>query len=291
MIIETFYKDRPAVKVFDNKLEALFLPDDGGKLVSLKIDGCEFLAQREGSKYLRLGVDTNYVESECSAFDDMFPTIDPCSMDNFSYPDHGEVCRSSFEYEITDDTVYLRQDMLSVNAVFSKTAGVENGTLCIKYSIENKNDVTLPYIWAGHIMLAGEEGAKIVSKFTSDDPATVAFGKPPAMEKACVLEKYGANKEYKFYYDDSKTPMECSVCYPKTSRKIDFSFEEDTVKYLGIWMNPGDLNGMYSLAIEPCTAPYDTPVKAEERGKGSYINPKEKIEFTIKISGGKFKDE
>ena len=134
-------------------------------------------------------------------------------------------------------------------------------------------------------MLAGEEGAYVVSKYNSDDSVTVAFGNPPAMEKAHILEKYGTNKEYKYYYDNAKIPMECSVCYPRTCHKINFSFEGDVVRYLGIWMNPGDLNGMYNLAIEPCTAPYDTPIKALEKGKGSYILPRAKVEFILRIKG------
>lgn len=285
MISKVFYKDRPAIKICSDGVEALFLPEDGAKLVSLKFKGKECMAQNLGEKYLRLGYDTSYVESECSAFDDMFPTIDPCVICGLNYPDHGEVCRSVFDYQIENGVAYFKCEVKSVNALFYKTVYLDGDTVCIKYEIENKNDFDLPYIWAGHIMLAGEEGANVVSKYNSNDSATVAFGNPPVMGKAHILQKYGANKEYKFYYDDSIEPMECSVFYPKTCRKIDFFFEGNAVKYLGIWMNPGDLNGMYNLAIEPCTAPYDTPIKATAKGKGSYIPPRTKIEFILKIKG------
>ena len=71
MIFETFYKDRPAIKVCSDNVEALFLPYDGAKCASIKINGTEFLAQKSGEKYLRIGLDTSYVKSECSAFDDV----------------------------------------------------------------------------------------------------------------------------------------------------------------------------------------------------------------------------
>lgn len=285
MISNCFYKDRPGIKVCGDGIEAVFLPEDGGKLVSLKISGKEMLAQREGEKYLRLGPDTSYVKSECSAFDDMFPTIDPCVIGDFTYSDHGEVSRTAFDYTIADDVVHLKCDAKSVNAVFSKSAYCVGDTLNIAYKIENKNDFRLPYIWAGHIMLVGEEGAEIISGYESDAAVTVAFGNPPDMEYANILQKCGENKEYKYYYDYPQVPMECFVAYPKMCKKIEFSFEGDAVKYLGIWMNPGDLNGMYNLAIEPCTAPYDNPEKAEEKGKGSYIDPYGSVEFVLKIRG------
>lgn len=283
MIYETFYKDRPAVCVSNGGMQALFLPEDGAKLASLKFEGCEFLAQNTGDKYLRLSHDTSYVKSECSAFDDMFPTIDPCSVCGFDYPDHGEVSRTSFEYEIIDDTACFWCEVKSVNAIFSKVVYQDADNLCIKYELENKNGFALPYIWAGHIMLKGEEGAYICSPYSQSDSVTVCFGTPPAFEIANVLEKYGANKEYKYYFDEHKTPMLCTAHFPESKRELSFSFDNDIVKYLAIWMNPGDLNGMYNFAIEPCTAPYDSPKKAKEKGKCSYIEANSKISFTLMI--------
>ena len=133
-------------------------------------------------------------------------------------------------------------------------------------------------------MLFGEEDATVLSNYDKNDAVTVVFGNPPTNSKNS-LQKYGINKEYKFYYDDAKTPMKCTVFFPKTNRKLNFVFDGDAVKYLGIWMNPGDLNGMYNLAVEPCTAPYDTPINAEKKGKCSYLSPNSNIKFTLKING------
>ena len=52
-------------------------------------------------KYRRLGLETCYVESECSAFDDMFPTIDPCEINGLQYLDHGEVSNHKAVYDAT----------------------------------------------------------------------------------------------------------------------------------------------------------------------------------------------
>jgi len=88
---------------------------------------------------------------------------------------------------------------------------------------------------------------------------------------------------YYAHTDDPHTPMWCAVVYP-TGGRVSLDFDNDVVKYLGIWVNPGALNGMYNLAVEPCSAPYDDPIRAEAAGKGSYIAPGATVEFTLKIS-------
>ena len=95
-----FYKDRPAIRVDTGALTALFLPEDGGKLASLKArDGYEYLYQGPESRYRRLTVDGSYIEAECSGWDDMFPTIDPYQPEGLPpYPDHGEICRIPLEH-------------------------------------------------------------------------------------------------------------------------------------------------------------------------------------------------
>ena len=222
------YKDRPCIQITSGNMSAIFLHEDGGKLISLQYDGVEYLAQRKGDAYLRLFEDSSYVESECSSFDDMFPTIDPCIIGDFTYPDHGQVCRRPFQLELGDDSFALSCEVDSVNAFFTKTISVENGALVIKYTIENKNNFPLPYIWAGHIMLVGEQGAYAVTPFAKDAPHTVCFGTLPTDKT--TLQEYGENKEYKFYYDEPYFPLFCSVVYPNRKQKVNFTFNGDIVK-------------------------------------------------------------
>ena len=81
MVKITFYKDRPAVAIACEEFTAVFLPEDGAKLVSFKTrEEQELMAQASNETYLRLGLDSNYVECECSALD-LF-CQEPPEMDN-----------------------------------------------------------------------------------------------------------------------------------------------------------------------------------------------------------------
>ena len=68
-------------------------------------------------------------------------------------------------------------------------------------------------------------------------------------------------------------------------RKTTNQFFDGVVKYWGLWLKPGDSNGMYNLAVEPCTVPYDMPIKVDLK-KVPFIDRKATIEFMLKITFG-----
>ena len=283
MIKEALYKGRPAIELSCSEFTALFLPLDGAKLASFKTKtGHELFVQAEGEAYRRLDLVSDYEKSECSGFDDMFPTIDACVINGFQYLDHGEVCRRRHHITIGTDQLAFSCALPELNVHYEKTVYCDNGALFIKYTIKNNNNFDFPYVWAAHMMFQGEEGAYAVSCFPPDAPKTFLAGNPD--RKAPHILPPRGNKEYKYYYCDAKAPLICGMVYPKSGTQITVEFDNDIVKYLGLWVNPGDLNGMYTIAVEPCTALYDSPIMAEKANAASCIKANQKVEFTLKMS-------
>lgn len=282
MIFETEYKNRPAVAVKGGNLTAVFLSLDGGKMASLKTDdGTELLEQAKGENYRPLTLDGSYIDAECSAFDDMFPTIDPCSIAGHDYLDHGEVCRIEHTAEIKAEKLLLSCIAKSVNARFSKEIYAEKNGISIKYSIENLNSKPLPYIWAGHMMFAAKKGAKVFSNVPQSSNIRVTFGKIPQNPE--IIGDYSTDGEsYKYYLEDAVSPLCCGIEY-FDGKKVTVSFDNDTVCRLGVWMNNGSFKGMYNIALEPCTAPYDSPVNAENENVASVIEANSTVEFTMHL--------
>lgn len=292
MIFKTNYKDRPAIGISGKTLTALFLPEDGAKLASLKTsEGVELLEQAPGKEYSRLTIDGSYVASECSGFDDMFPTIDECEMrEGQFYPDHGEVCRKPHECSICNDAVSFICYSESANAIFSKKIYIGDSALYIKYCIQNLNTYTLPYIWAGHMMFAGRRGSYVFTNYPDTAEKRIMFGNPPDIDTMNVLgefkpynENIPAGGSYKYYYTEPKAPILCGIHYGNSDETVTVSFTGDTVRCLGIWINNGGFKGMYNIALEPCTAPYDSPVNAIASGNASFIPPESSVEFIMKI--------
>ena len=280
MIENTSYKDRPAIAITNGILTATFLPVDGAKLVSLKdANGNEYLSQAKGKTYKRLGLQTSYIEAECSAFDDMFPTVDPCTMNEMEYLDHGEVARREHDVQCLEDAVIFTCSLEALHVVYEKQASFMGEELAIVYKIKNLNSFDFPYVFAGHIMFRGECGAAVVCDLEETAAKEIMFGNPKG--KPNLLCEKGTDKEWKYYYNEALSPLNCSVRYPLSRYTVSVNCDSEIIKYLGVWMNPGDLNGMYNIALEPCSALYDSPIKAKETC--SYIKAYGTVEFVLKI--------
>ena len=296
MITRKSYKGRDAVAVESDLLSATFLPDDGAKMASL-IDlktGRELLLTREGEEYRVLTEDGSYVDSECSAFDDMFPTIDPYTpkagaYEGITYPDHGECCRLPHEASIEGDRLVLSARSRLFPVRYKKTVSViSDGAIEVDYEITNEGDSPFDFIWAGHIMLRGEDGMRILSPFGEGAPRETVFA-----TKGCTREMMPVDAltgfepfsgvAYKFYYLDPM-PEGCFGARYANGRELYFRFDEKKLPYLGIWFNNGEFQGIYNVAPEPCTAPFDAPDKAAQKGYFSQIPAKSTFSFCITVS-------
>jgi len=297
MIYKGMYKDRPAVIAESGSLTAAFLPEDGGKLASLKVktSGQELLAVKTGEKYKVLAYDGEYVPAECSGFDDMFPTVDPYTPQDgpyrgITYPDHGETCRIAYETEIGEEGFILRGKSRLFPIDYQKTVcTAKDGGLDITYCISNRGNHTFPYLWAGHIMLQGEDGARVFSEFDGRQvPTEMMFATKDAPEEGFALDhltgyKPGEGAAYKFYYMEPMTEGIFGLAYADGSR-LCFQLDPKKIPYLGIWFNNGEFQDLYSITPEPCSVPLDAPDRAAARGITSMIAPGDSFTFTMHIS-------
>lgn len=287
MLERTQYKDRPAFRLTTSKMQALFLPEDGGKLASISDGEQEYLAQAPGEKYQRLFPDSDYVASECSGFDDMFPTIDPIISDwpgliGAKYLDHGEVCRYPMDAEVYNDVFRLSFASRELPVRFEKRIQGDpvTGDIHIDYRLENLSDVPVPYIWAAHCMLQGDAEGQILLPFPANAPIRTMFGRQLARDG---MEPFSPEGESYKYYFTEPIPTGRIGFRHGNGRTIWLYYPENVVKYLGVWINNGSFKGMYNIALEPCTAPYDRPDAAEAAGTASYLPPKCVVTFRLTI--------
>lgn len=293
MIVKTTFKDRPAIAVTAGRLTATFLPEDGGKMASLVDEkGFEYFEQAPGESYLRLTPDGDFVSSECSAFDDMFPTIDPYTATEgafagIPYPDHGEIARIPSECTVTDEAVTFRFPSRLFKTVFVKTVTAENEGIRLSYHIENGYDEPYPCLWVAHCMLHGEEDAEVVTSYAPDAPIKKMFGRdePEQFNRLSLAPFDPENgKAYKFYYTEPMPEGYCGYRYASTGRTLKMTFDETKIPYVGLWFNCGRFKGMYNVAMEIATGPYDAPDKAEAEGKGFFLPAGGAFDFDLTFS-------
>lgn len=289
------FKNRTAVSIQSNSLKATFLPNDGAKMASLiRIrDGKELLAVKSDKTYRVLEYDGDYVSSECSGFDDMFPTVDPYTpiegaYRGITYPDHGESSRIPYQLTVEGEEIVLRACSRLFPITYQKRISIVGDAIVISYRIENQGEAPFDFLWAGHMMLQGEDGMELITPFGEDAPIEMMFAPeevdPTSLSKHRLtgfVPQHGA--AYKFYYTDRMRQGRFGVKYPDGSRLL-FEVDERKLPYLGIWMNNGSFQDIYTVTPEPCTVPFDAPDRAAKRGITSVIAPQEHFSFEIKIT-------
>lgn len=289
------YKNREAVIVTSSTLRAMFLPSDGCKLTSLTRlnDGSELMVTKPGEEYKVLEYNGSYVNSECSGFDDMFPTVDPytpaegnCA--GVTYPDHGETCRIPFKVSEKDGkiTFYAHSKIFPIG--YEKTVySSDDGSIVMEYRYINESGEEFPFLWAGHIMLRGEDGMRVLTPFSDDVSTEDMFASkrecndPLPKDRLIGYEK-GIGVSHKFYYLEKMPEGYFGLSYPDGGRLM-FNFDRKKLPYLGIWFNNGQFQDGYSITPEPCTVPFDSPGKAADRGYTSIIPAGGEFTFTINI--------
>lgn len=295
-ITPAVYKSRPALRVETATLTALFLPEDGGKLVSVTSnrDGFEFLCQNPSPDYARLAYDGSYVDSECSSWDDMFPTIDPYTPASgeyagITYPDHGEVCRLPMTITTEGDSVVLSCISRLFAVDFEKKITPEaDGALALTYTIRNRGREDFPYVWAAHCMMQGADDLRVESPYPADAPAAYIFG-PEGRETfpRDRLMGYGAGTgaAYKLYYTEPTDGGFLRAVYTESGHAFEMDYRDSAaaIPYVGLWINNGSFKGYYNIALECASAPYDAPHKAMERGYCSAIPAGESLTFTLRV--------
>ena len=307
--MNTKYKNKPSIVLENETLRAEFLPNPGGKMVSLvgKRTGYEFLVQRSSPVYREQPFAGVYVDGECSGFDDMFPTIDVCACENAPWQgvelaDHGEVWSLPWDV-VSADAHSVTMAVHGVRFPYrleKRIALTESGSLRFDYELTNLSPFDFEYLWAGHLMLNLEEGAKVSLPDDCREMVTILsnsglnFGdvhRWPYLKDA-TGETYRADiarsKDVKgfekYYFTQPLKQGWCTLEYPNQQKKIQISFSAETVPYLGILMNEEGWDGLYNIFIEPCSVCYDRPDVAKKYGQISVVRGKSTVKWMMEIS-------
>lgn len=302
MIIKpSSFKDVFAFELITACAVALVLPSEGGKMASFRnrVSGKEYLLQNASPTFLHTGLSDSFVDGECCGFDDMFPTIDPVTViapngKALDYPDHGEVCRVPFTYEIGEGSLTLRYASERLGYTYEKTyTEDETGALRTEYRITNRSDFDLDVLWAAHCLIKVEKGGRVLLPFEEGEPTDVMFDTSGTL-RAGERIVYAADLLYtdwredaprcrKFYFPNKAPKGYVSYRYP-AGDTLTMEFDRDVIPCIGIWENLGYLHGDYCIGLEPASVGYDTVKNAEAYGQKHPIKQGDCMTFSISLS-------
>jgi galactose mutarotase-like enzyme len=293
-IYNSLYKDIEAVTLENDLLKVQFVPEYGGKMVSFlyKPLSREFLRQAEGGKYKVLKYDGNYVEAECSGFDDMFPSIDRMLYPDYPWkgveiPDHGEVCGLKWDWKTADGCLYMSVNGVRFPYRLEKTISFKpDGSLHIDYRAANHSRFDMDFLWTAHVMVDTGDGGEIITPYKESQDARVVFSSDqslgsygdiitwPVTRDACMRNRQinlvrddgDCIEALKFYFSGKVPEGRCGFHYRSDNIKLVLRFPADVVPYLGILTS-----SRHGLILEPCTAAMDRPDMAKLFGQNSVL--------------------
>ena len=304
------YKDRASIVLENAVVRAEIIPDPGGKLASLKDKrtGYEFMVQRSAPSYKTQPFDGVYVDAECSGFDDMFPTIDPCEYESYPWQgtklaDHGEVWSLPWKILVQEPGLLgLSTNGIRFPYVLRKRITLLDKGLRYDYTLSNPTPYDFDYLWAGHLMVNIEEGLRMIVPEECRNAVTVLsngsskFGDthqwPTLRDKTGrpypgnIVRNRAVEGFEKYYFTDPLEKGWCQLDYPNGKDRLRIDFSGQNVPYLGILMNEEGWDGLYNVIIEPCSICYDRPDLAKKFGQTSTVAGGSSVVWTLNVSVG-----
>jgi hypothetical protein len=291
------YKDQQAFTLETELVRAQFLPEIGAKLASLvyKPLNYELLVQRPSPQYRLQPFDGDYVAGECSGLDDMFPTIDAWYYDRHPWAgtkvaDHGEVWSLPWTTTVEADRLHFAVNGVRFPYRLEKWAHFTSpGVLRLDYQLTNLSGFDFECVWAAHSMVNLEEDAEVVlpdgvqsvlgtfdvlgefGRYGDEFAWPVGTLPDGTTRDFRKLRPKAARDCYKYYVKEKLPEGWCAVKFHRSNFSLAYSFPVAQVPYLGILTNEGGWQDLYSIFLEPCTAPFDRPDAARYRGQGATL--------------------
>jgi hypothetical protein len=282
-------------------LSVSFLPEIGGKIISIRDAGGREYVSRSTVPYVRRTFGMSYGETEFDGIDECFPSLGKCAYpagpwEGTEIVDHGELCTSAWEH-VPGDGVVLEARGVRLPYVFRRQATLEGRSLVLRYSVRNLSDHPMPYIYLFHPLLAGDTGcgleippqAQILigpSKggFLGQNGDVKSWSQLRD-ERGRPFEEFqfasDSGRYYKYYTDGSETGR-TALRYADGSG-LGMTWSSEQLPYLAVWCSEGGVQGLHHLAPEPSVSQWDRLDEAYRGGQAAVIPPSGVSQWWIRL--------
>jgi hypothetical protein len=294
-------------------IRAVILPDLGTKMASLihTRTGRELIYQRaDWPALVRPPYGAVFVDYDLSGFDDMFPTIDVCHYPHGPWagtvlPDHGEVWAVPWETRAEGETLLATVYGWRLPYRLEKRLTIAgDAAVRIDYTATNLVDEDLHVLWAAHPLCTCNESTRIVlppgtTAVVNSYPGSRRFERYAARAVWPVmttrdgqpsrLDEIGPptlQRAEKYWVDGPVTAGWAALHHTDTGEALGFAWPVDPVRYLGVWVTEGGLDGHYHAALEPATAAMDRPDVARAWGRAWVLPARQSVHWFLALAVG-----
>jgi len=291
--------------------EAFFLKNDsicvtllksGGKVASILKGDLEYLYQNPSPEYIYPEYEKEFGSLDCSGFDDMVPTINAEYVSDGVFagvylPDHGEVWALEWKVDPGEDFLEAAVHGVRLPYMIRKKLRLRENTLVIDYELENMTEFAFPCLWAAHILIKASQETRIVLP-EENRRVIVAFDMHSKLNGFGAVHSWPetTSKNGDLYFIDRLSQENSGVCEkfyfdgPCKGGEIllenpdmRIRFDPELTPYVGVWLNANGYKDQYNIAVEPASAPMDSPETAKQWGYNSLIGPMSKMSWSMEM--------
>lgn len=261
------------------------LKEFGGKIGSIynkKLD-YEVLFQPEKKSYEIPILSDSFSKYDTSGVDEMLPTIDECFYPN-SYRklnDHGDIWAQKWKFKEGDEGLECSVRCDSIKLDLKRKIKLEGESILLDYELYNPTEQELFYLWAFHPLMNFDGSSEL--EFSTNSEIVNVMDENKYDFNYLKLGEYPDDGEYKFYF---KEPLEegfARIIHKEKNVVVEFNFDIEINKYLGVWVTTGGFKGESNFAIEPASGFYDSLERAYKNEKVSKIDSKETRKWQLKL--------
>jgi hypothetical protein len=230
------------------------VPERGGRISSLRLDGEELLEQG-------IGVDNpsaaGFVEGGAQGWDEMVPNVDATDV----LPDHGEAWRVPWAVGAkTADSAYMSCSGQVVPFELGRRIKLGGGAVRVTYVYKNRGVGPQYAYWCAHPLFKFERGMEIGV---------------PGGEALAQLEEGTSTKV--FFDPGSIDHLRLGW---RSGAAVEVAWDARLTPYLGVWVCNGDLGGYRQIGVEPATGGSDRPDAA---APPPVLEPGGRLEWWLEI--------
>jgi galactose mutarotase-like enzyme len=292
-----------AIRLESERMRVVIVPDLGAKIVSLfdKDHNYEWLVPPiRPLKQTTYGAD--FVSQDMSGWDEMMPTITPCEVDGFHFPDHGEVWSIPWQVNRTADGISATVNGIARPYAFTRLATLKTPDILeLTYHLRNTGTAAMPYLWAAHPQFLAEESTRIVFpaeatqviNVVADDPVWGAVGAsypwPVAkgrdgqtwrLDRVRPVDRHACRK---FYLPPDRPIGWAALVQEERGCQLRMSWSPAELPYLGLWVDEGTYNRLPVAAPEPSNGYYDGLEKAIANQRVTVLAPGEESRWRLRV--------